>query len=86
MKTIFANSTRGGKFQIQPNTTGPDDVFPGTYQIVELTNGNESGFANLGQIGARVAVAEYNRRIELAAKHDGIFYTKDLKALLSGVI
>jgi hypothetical protein len=86
VKTVFANATRGGKYQIQLQITGTDDVFPGTYQIVELTNGNESGFANLGQINARVAVAEYNRRIDLAAKYDGIFYTKDLKALLSGVI
>jgi hypothetical protein len=86
MNTVFANATRGGKYQIQLQVTGPDDIFHGTYQVVELTSGNQTGFANLGQINARVAVAEYNRRIDLAAKYDGIFYIRDLKALLSGVI
>lgn len=86
MKTIFANSTRGGKYEVRLQITGSDDVFPGTYQICELVNGRQDAFANLGQIGAQRATAEYNKRIELAARYDSIFYVKDLKALLSGVI
>jgi hypothetical protein len=83
MKTIFANSTRGGKYTIHLLITGGDDVFPGTYEIKEFTNGSLTGFANLGQCGAQVAVAKYNQMIDDAAKYDGIHYTKDLKALLS---
>lgn len=82
MKTLFANSTRHGKYEIRLQITGNDDVFPGTYQIVELTNGNQTAFANLGQIPAQVAVARYNAQIDASAKYDGIFYTKDLLALL----
>jgi len=85
MKIVFANSTRRGKYQIQLSITGPADIFPDTYQIREFVNGREQGFANLGQVGAQRAVAEYNRRIEDAAKYDGIFYVKDLRALFSEV-
>ncbi len=83
MKTVFANSTRGGKYEIHLQITGTDDVFPGTYQITELTNGRLAGFANLGQCGAQVAVAKYNQMTDDAARYDGIHYVKDLKALLS---
>jgi hypothetical protein len=85
MKTIFANSTRGGKYEVRLQITGSDDVFPGTYQVCELVNGRQDAFANLGQIGAQRATAEYNKRIELAARYDGVFYTRDLRALLGAL-
>jgi hypothetical protein len=86
MKTIFANATRGGKYEIRLQVTGPDDVFPGTYQIREFVNDREQHFSNLGQITVFAAVAEYNRRIKDAARYDSIFYVRDLRALLSEVL
>lgn len=84
MFVIFANSTRGGKYSIQLEMTGEFDAFPGTFHIREFKNGCEQAFANLGQKSAVDAVAEYNRRIDDAAKYDGIFYTTDLKPILDG--
>lgn len=84
MFTIFANATRGGKYTICLQMTPDTDAFPGTFQIVETTNGRQTGFANLGQKSAIDAVHEYNRRIDEYAKYDGIFFTKILRVPLDG--
>lgn len=84
MYTVFANATKFEKYIIRLQMTGRDDSHPGTFQIVETTNGKETAFANLGSKTASEATREYNRRITDAAKYDGIFYIKDLKPILNG--
>ena len=77
MFTIYHNSTRGGLYRIL--LALHED---GTYVIKEFKRHQLQGMAFLGQKSAVDAVAEYNRRIDDAAKYDGIFYTKDLKPML----
>ncbi len=79
--TVFAYSTRGGKYAIHLQITGTSDPFPGTYQIVETANGQLTGFANLGSASYEKALSEFNSRIADSAKYDGIFYTKNLRPI-----
>ena len=84
MYTIFHNETRGGLYGIKLQMTDENDIYPGTFQIVETKLGQQTGFANLGQVPAVDAVNEYNRRIDEYAKYDGIFFTKILRVTLDG--
>lgn len=78
--TIYHNSTRGGLYSIA--LLLHED---GTYCIKEFKRGNEQSAYWMGQKSAVDAVTEYNKRIDDAAKYDGIMYTKDLKPMLEGV-
>lgn len=80
MFTIYHNATRGGLYSIA--LLLHED---GTYCIKEFKRGSEQGAAWLGQKSAVDAVAEYNQRIDDAAKYDSIFYIKDLKPMLDTV-
>jgi hypothetical protein len=77
MKTLYANSTRGGLYSIALQV-----LADGTYCIREFKHNREQGAAFLGNADAFAAVREYNKRIDDAATYDGIFYTKDLHAFL----
>jgi len=77
MFTIYHFSTRGGLYSIA--LLLHED---GTYCIREYKHAQFQGEAWLGQKSAVDAVTEYNRRIDDAAKYDGIMYTKNLKPML----
>ena len=74
IKTLYHMATRGNLYSIAFQKCAD-----GTFMIKEYKHGREQGCASLGSLCEMSSIAEYNTRIDNAAKYDQIYYVKAVK-------